>query len=144
MGAPWLLVVVGTTLWTVTLGLNGVGLAQVAERWQAAAGEQKETLLLIAISLRDFETGLFSLTIMAYWMALVFLGIGMLLSTLYPKWLSGAIIVLGVALVVMGVIFTFADNTKALDSVFGVLAGISTVWALVLGLWITRREINVM
>ena len=91
--APWARigfygVVVGTALWTVTLGLNGAGLAEVADRWQAATGGEKETLLLIATSLRVFETGIFSLTIMAYWMALVFLGIGMALSTLYPKWLG--------------------------------------------------------
>ena len=147
--APWARigfygVVVGTTLWTIVLDLDGAGLGAVAERWQEATGGEKETLLLVATSLREFETGLFSLTIMAYWLALVFLGIGMALSTLYPKWLSGAIIVIGAALVVVGVIFTFADNSKALDSVFGILAGVSTVWALLLGLWITRREINAM
>ena len=147
--APWARlgfcgVVVGTTLWTVVLGLDGAGLARVAESWQSATGEQKETLFIVATSLRSFETGLFSLTIMAYWLALVSLGIGMVLSTLYPKWLSGAIILLGAALVVVGVIFTFADNSTALDSTFGILAGISTIWALVLGLWITRREIKAM
>ena len=147
--APWARlgfygVVVGTTLWTVVLGLDGAGLAEVAARWQAATGNEKEILFVVATALREFETGLFSLTIMAYWLALVFLGIGMALSTLYPKWLSGAIILLGAALVVVGVIFYFADNSKALDSVFGILAGISTVWALLLGIWITRREIKAM
>lgn len=142
--APWARlgfygVIVGTTLWSVLFALDGLGLPMVVEEWEKATGPNKVTLLLIATSMSQLNTGLFSITIMIYWLALTFLGIGMVLSTVYPKWLGWAIIALGAATVVEGIISALAGISQALQISFVILSLLSTVWALVLGVFISRK-----
>ncbi len=133
-------VIVGTTLWSVLFALEGLGLAAVVGEWAKASGADKATLFLVASSLGKINLGLFSMTIIAYWLALTFVGIGMVLSTVYPKWLGWAAIVLSVAIVAaVGVPQALTEMTQTLQLLFVILSLLITLWALVLGIWITRK-----
>ena len=100
----------------------------------------KGTLFLIANALGDFNFGLFTLAILANWLALTFLGVGMVLSTVYPKVYGWAIVVLGVATVgAVGIPQGFTGENDTMQVLFAVLSLLSTVWALMVGVWITRR-----
>ncbi len=85
--------IVGTTLWSVLFALEGLGLAAVVGERAKASRAEKATLFLVASSLSHVFTGMFSMTIIAYWLALTFVGIGMALGTAYPKWLGWVLIV---------------------------------------------------
>jgi hypothetical protein len=133
-------VIVGTALWSVLFALEGLGLAAVVGKWAIASGADKATLFLVASSVGQITAGLFSMTIIAYWLALIFLAIGMVLSTVYPKWLGWALLVLGVATVAaVGVPQALTEMTKTLQLLFVVLSILTTLWALVIGIWITRK-----
>ena len=84
---------------------------------------------------------LFGMTIILYWLALAFLGIGLVASSVYPKWLGWAIILPAVATVVaVGIPQTVAGSSHIINNVFfPILAISSTLWALIMGGWITRR-----
>ncbi|MFQ5814743.1 MAG: hypothetical protein ACE5I2_16315 [Anaerolineae bacterium] len=132
--------VVGTTLWTALFALMGLGLSEVVEQWEKAAGADKATLFLVASSLARFEGGLSSMSVIVYWLAFVFLGIGMVLSTVYPKWVGWPIIILGVLTVAaVGIPVALAGISQTLEILFVILSMLTLVWALVLGVWITRK-----
>lgn len=132
-------VVVGTTLWSMVFAFDGLGLPMVVEEWEKATGADKAALFLTASSWYRLSVGLFGMTILVYWLALVFVGVGMVLSPVYPKWLGWVIVVVGVPLVVTGVMIGVTGINQTLQIVFAVLSVLSTVWALVLGVWIARK-----
>ena len=131
---------VGITLWTVLFATDGLGLPLVVESWEDATGSDKRTLFLIANALGDFNFGLFTIAILANWLAFTFLGVGMVLSTVYPKVYGWTILVLGVATVgAVGIPQGFTGETDTTQILFAVLSLLSTVWVLMVGLWVTRR-----
>ncbi|MBI2872046.1 MAG: hypothetical protein HYY00_02515 [Chloroflexi bacterium] len=134
-------VIVGTTLFTVLFALEGFGLPQVVELWEKAAGADKAALFQVASSLAWMNAGLFSMTIIVYWLALLFLGVGMALSTVYPKWLGWGIIVLAAAIIiVVGLPQAFAGPSQLVtNTLFPILSILATVWGLALGVWTIRK-----
>lgn len=134
-------VIVGSTLWTVTFGLEGFGLSLVVKQWQNASGPAKDTLALIAAAHANVLVGLFSMTIIVFWLALIFIGIGMASSRVFPKWAGWAAIVLGAATVaVVGVPQAFAGPSQtSINVLFPILATLSTIYALILGVWLLRK-----
>ena len=128
--------VVGTALWTALFALNGFGLSQVVK--EMGTDKVGESLVLMT-------NGLFSMVVIEWWLALTFLGIGMALSAVYPKGLGWVIIILGVATVVVGVLQGLGGPSKTLTNVlFPIVSILSTLWTLVVGIWITRREMKAM
>ena len=60
-------------------------------------------------------------------------------------WLGWVAIILGVvAIPAVGIPLVFDGLTQAIDTTFMIIAGLTTLWTLVLGIWITRREIRAM
>lgn len=139
-------IIVGTTLWTALFALNGFGLPLIVEQWGSASGATKDTLSVVASSVVNLTNGLFTMSVIVNWLALSFLGIGMTLSSVYPKWLGWVILALGVLTVVLvGIPQGFTGPSKTVSNlIFPILSILSTVWALILGIWITRREIKAM
>lgn len=134
-------VVVGTTLWTVVFALEGLGMPQAVELWEKASGADKASLFQAAHSISLVNLGLFSMVIIVYWLALLFLGIGMVLSTVYPKWLAWSITILGMATVgAVGIPQAFAGASQLVtNALFPIFSGLSTLWALGLGIWVARK-----
>jgi hypothetical protein len=127
-------------MWTVLFALEGLGLAAVVGTWEMAPGADKASLFLIASSLSQVNVGLFSMTIIGYWFVLTMLGIGMALSAVYPKWMGWALIVLGVVTVAaVGFPQALTGITQTSQLLFMVLSLLTTVWALVVGIWLTRK-----
>lgn len=133
-------VIIGTTLWTILFGLN-IGLGRVLEQWVGAAGADKAYWFVAASSVYWVSVFLFGMTIIVYWMALAFMGIGMAMSKVYPKWLGWGIIILGgLSVLVVGVPMTLAGPSEALTNIlFAILAALSVIWALVVGIRMARK-----
>ena len=137
-------IIVGTTLATMSLAV-GVGTAEPAADWIAAGSGVGTSEYNIAATLNTVGESIFFMTVIVNWLALAFLGIGMVLSKVYPQWLNWPPLILGaVTAVVAGVPMTLNGTSETLDIIFSVLAGLTTLWALAMGVWITRREIKAM
>ena len=132
-------VIVGTTLWTVRFAM-ALGAAELVEQWAAATGSDKTTWFLVVSSVHHIIYALQSVAIIVHWLSFIFLGIGMVLSTVYAKWLGWVLIILGaVTVVVVGVPQALAGESQTLQFLFAILSGLTVLWALVLGIWITRK-----
>lgn len=129
-------ILVSAALFTTTLALQ-IGATFAAEK--GASGIALGGPLVFA------GNSLFALSITAYGLALVFVGLGMALSTVYPKWAGWAVIILGAATVIVsGIPAVFSTPTKSQDLIFAALALLSDLWTLVIGVWIIRREMKAM
>lgn len=129
---------VATILFTILFVVVGLALPRLVVEWENAAGTDKATLQLIASSMGDMGGAVFGLTIIVYWLALAFLGIGMVFSTVYPKWLGWSIIAPAFATVVLvGIPQTFAGASHTVNNViFPILSIPSILWATSLGVWL--------
>ena len=136
-------VIVATTLFFIS---SAVGLAMVgpALDWVAAGSAIDTSAYSIAAALLVASTSLFDMAILVFWMALGFLAIGMVSSSAYPKWLGWVLLVASVVIVVIGFTRFFKEPSQTTEYIFAVPAGLTSVWAVILGIWITRREIQAM
>jgi hypothetical protein len=132
-------IVVGTAMWAVNFALT-MAAAGAAANWLAAPAAGQATAYSVAASLYAASAAVETMSIIVFWLALVFLGIGMVLSTVYPRWMGWVGIVLGIATVAaVGIIEAFAGPSSTLELTFMVLSLLTTLWALVIGIWVARK-----
>lgn len=128
----------GTTLLTAADAM-GIAAVDAAVDWAAAGSVVGTSEYSIGASILAALNSTDTMAFLVFWMALAFLAIGMILSKVYTQWLSWPPLILGVAVVAVMIPQTFVGPTKTTETVFGVLGGLTAVWILVLGVWITRK-----
>jgi hypothetical protein len=132
-------IVVGTAMWAVNFALT-MATAGAAANWLAAPAAGQATAYSVAASLYAASAAVETMSIIVYWLALVVLGIGMVFSAVYPRWIGWVGIVLGIATVAaVGVVAAFAGPSSTLELTFMVLSLLSMLWALVVGIWVARK-----
>lgn len=142
-GAAWSrqgfnFILVGTALWTACLS-SDVATASAVAKWLAAPIDAKEAAWGVVGALNAVGRGLYPSTILVYWLAYAFLGIAMILSEVYPRWLGWAGLILSMPVIAVGVIQIFTERSTILTLGFAVLSLLTTLWALVVGIWVARR-----
>lgn len=136
-------VLVGASLFTTTFAL--VNAATLAAQHLPAGGAAAAAAAAVGSPIVAAANSVNAMSIVVFWLALAFLGLGISLSAVYPKWIGWALLVLGIATVVVsGVPAIFATPTKNQSMIFAALAGLSSLLVLVIGIWITRREMKAM
>lgn len=132
-------VVVATAVWTINMALV-MATAGAAANWLAAPAALQAIAYSAAAAVYVASLAMHVMSIITLWLALVFLGIGMVLSKLYPRWMGWVGIVLGVVTVVaVGAIQAFAGPGATVDLIFLVLSLLTTLLVLVVGVWVARR-----
>ncbi len=131
-------IVVGTALWTVSLA-GDVATASAVANWLAAPAVGKEAAYSVVAALSAFGHGVYSMTLIVNWLAIAFLGIGMVGSAVYPRWLGWVGLILGIAVIAVGIIQTFAGRLNTLNLIFMVLSLLTTLWLFVVGIWVARK-----
>lgn len=132
-------IVVGTTIWTINLAL-AMATAGAAANWVTASAAGQATAYSVAAALYAATGAVEMMGIIVFWLAFAFVGVGMVLSAVYPRWMGWVGIVLGIVMVAaVGIVGAFAGFSSTLDIIFMVLALLSTLWALVIGIWVARK-----
>ncbi|MBI4188383.1 MAG: hypothetical protein HY529_04150 [Chloroflexi bacterium] len=132
-------IVVGTTIFTTNNGILAAT-ASTAANWLAAPVASKGTAYSIAATLSTASGAVFTMSILTIWLALFFLGIGMSRSAVYPRWLGWVGLILGaLTVVIVGIPQFFAGLGTTTMTIFAVLATLTAIWALVLGIWVARK-----
>ena len=137
-------VIIATTLRSVFLAFQGVGLAVVVEQWETASAADKAEIFVVFSSLYGLLDGIRSTTDIFYGLSHVLLGVGIALSTVYPRWLGWAIIIVGIGWTVVGFVIGVSGMSAALVVPFGIVIILTVLWHLVMGIVITRSEIQAM
>ncbi|MFC1935746.1 hypothetical protein ACFLX9_03180 [Chloroflexota bacterium] len=133
--------IVTVSVWTVVFatGLGEAGAAgNLAEK--TLGTPEWSMAYSVAAAVHAVNMAVFSLGIVVQWVAIVLLGIAVSLSTLYPRWLGWIAIVLGVVTVpAIGIPQAIAGPSQTIDLLFLIFSGLTLLWALVMGILITRK-----
>lgn len=124
------------------LGLYGVlgGTAVITVQFALGAGAVIEGAEADAgVVLWAAATYVRSFGMMVVWLALAAVGVGMVTSGVYSAWSGWMPIVLGVAMVGVSVVTIVAGATLLAATISGGLAALTALWAVSIGIWITRR-----
>jgi hypothetical protein len=131
-------VLAGVTLFTASTGL-GLAATDAAVDWLEAGGGTTTTEFAAASAASALDDGVWAMSIIVLWTGLGLLGIAMLRSERFPRWLALPILVVGFANAAFaGVPLAYAGVSLALLMVFAALALLTSVWALVTGVWMLR------
>ena len=132
------LAVVGITLFTAACAL-GLAATGAAVEWSGAGAEPTSPEYAVAAALNRADDAIWFLSIIAYWGALALYGRAMIRSAVVPRWLGVCILVVGtVTALLVGLPLAVGVEVPALLVAFGVLGGLTTLWALTLGVWTIR------
>lgn len=132
-------IAVGVAIWSINFGL-GTASATAAADWVAASSADKAAAFWVAATVLTVNTGIYTMSILIFWLALTFLGAGMARSTVYPGWLGWVAVVLGIAVVaIVGIPRFLVENTTSSMLIFAGLTLLTTVWFLVVGIWIAWK-----
>jgi hypothetical protein len=129
---------VGTALQIVSLSLD-VATASAVGKWLAAPVDSKEAAWSVVVVLNAIGRGVIPMTWIVYWLAFAFLGLGMIGSVVYPRWLGWAGLILAMPVIAVGIIHTFTPRTTTITLAFVILALLTNLWALAVGIWVARR-----
>ena len=127
--------IVATALWVVVFAVN------VGASWLADAATRDASLTPVAKAMVFQVNGLFAAAVLVNWLDVFLFGVALLRTDRYPLWLAWTAVVLG------GGTFLFAGLPLALSGVtavvdnvvFPILATLTLVWLLVLGVFLWRR-----
>lgn len=132
------LAVVGVTLFTAASAL-GLAATGAAVEWSTAGADPTSPEYAVAAALNRADDFVWYLSIVAFWGALGLYGLAMLRSGAVPRWLGAWALVAGaVTSLLVGLPLAVGVEVGALLVAFGVLGGLTTVWALLLGIFTTR------
>lgn len=142
-GAAWArlgfyFMLVGTALYTVALALDASTAGAVAN-WLAAPAIDKEAAYGVVAAVNAVGRGLYPVALIAYWVSFAFLGIAMLISAVYPRFFGWTAVVLGGAVIALGIVQSFTARTTTLTLIFMVLSLLTGLWGLVVGIWVARK-----
>lgn len=129
---------IGTALWTVSWAMD-VNTANAVANWLSAPSDIKEAAWNVVATLSAFGRGILPTTWIVYWLALAFLNIAMLQSSVYPQWLGWAGLIVNVPMIALGIFQVFTPRSITLTLIFSVLMLLTTLWNLATGIWTARR-----
>ena len=135
--AGFYLFLVGSFFWALGYAID-VAVASAMANWLAAPAANKEAAYSVVAALTSISRGSFPMTVVIYWLALVPLGIGMIRSFVYPRWLGWPSLILGVAGFALGIVQTF-NGRESTFSLFMILYPLTMLWFLVVGIWVARK-----
>jgi hypothetical protein len=132
--------IMGGTLWTLGMSLD-ITYSNLIANWLTAPDGSKEfarNLITIYSPTNGIGRGIFPMNVMSNWLAFGFLGIGMVRSSIYPRWLGWFGLVLGIIGLPMGALMAITGR-EAIWNFFTVLSFMTILWFLALGIWMARK-----
>jgi hypothetical protein len=145
-GAAWArlglyFMIIGTALWTLGMALD-ISYSNLIANWLATPEADKEfarDLITIYSPTLGIGRGLFPMNVMSNWLAFGFLSMGMIRSSIFPRWLGWLGFVLGVIGLSLGATMAFIGR-EAIWNAFTILAFATILWLLALGIWMARES----
>jgi hypothetical protein len=134
-------ILMGTTLFTLDFGLEGLGRAVAVHAMQTAAAADQAAIQGFLIGLTVVSHPIFGLAVIVYWGSLALVGIAILRGEIYSKWSGWALLVFGSANAFgTGLPYALRGASMTVDMIFAVLATLSALIALVLGVGMLRVQ----
>lgn len=129
----------GLTLFTASSGL-GLAATGAAVEWAAAGASTTGTEFAVASTASALDDGVWAISIIALWGGLGLLGIAMLRGGRHPGWLAIPLVIVGFGSAIFaGIPMAYDGVSLTPMMVFAGLALLTSIWALVAGIWMLRQ-----
>lgn len=133
-------VLVGAALFTVSTGI-GLAATEAAIGWVNASADSASVEFAAASALNAADDGVWSMSIVTYWLGLGLVGLAILGSRSFPMWSGWTLLLLGFGNAAFtGLPMAFSGVSQGLILAFAVLAQLTILWAFAMGVWILRRS----
>ena len=123
----------------VLQAVDGVALKAMVDAWADAEAEQKQIALQGAMSVRQIEVGLASLSALLFGTVFVLFGCAVALSETYPNWLGWLGVIGGIGTIAGGLTTGAAGFSSTAMIVAMPFNVIVVIWMVMLGLLMWRR-----
>lgn len=132
---------VGASLWSVLIGVDGIAAKRLADAWAAAPSADKAVALHTYDAVATAGSGIVAVAIAVLFGATFILyGLAVAYGEEYPRWLGWAAVVLGVAATLVGLDLAYRGPSQLVQNViFPIVSILQTFWILVIGVLLWRR-----
>ena len=143
-GAAWVRlgfygIIVGTAIGVISSGIM-TNMTKTYASWLGAPDANKASMFTASIAVTMVCAAVNAVYHIVQWTGIALLGIGMVRSQVYPRWLGRGGAALGVLTVaIVGIPQFLSGLTDTIQTSFAVLATLTFVWALMLGIWVARK-----
>jgi hypothetical protein len=116
-----------------------INTASAVANWLSAPIDSKDAAWNTVAAISAFGRGVIPTTWFIYWLALAFLNMAMIHSSIYPRWLGGVGLVVSIPMIALGIFQSFTPRSITLTLIFSILMLLTTLWTLAVGIWVARR-----
>ena len=113
--------------------VDGVALKGMVDRWAAASGEGRARAFEAAFAVRQIEIGLASLSSVLFGLTIVTLGVALIFSRRFPKWLGWVGLAGGIASIVAGIALAYSGFSAIAMMLSLSASAVLLLWALAVG-----------
>ncbi len=114
-------------------------MTNAAVAWVAAGSAVGTVDYLTAATLNAITGSVLEFVLAGYYLSWLLLGIGMMLSKVYPRWMAWVVLAVLAVIFVSGFPGVLTSPAQMGGITFTVPAVLTATWALILGVWVTRR-----
>ena len=144
--AAWAKVSVWGTAISVATGaalqaVDGVALKVMVDRWAAATGTDQAMIFEAAFAVRQIELGLASLWSLVFGLTVAVLGMALVLSARYAKWLGWWAVLGGLGISTAGIAFAYTGFSPLAMNISTPASIILLAWAIAVGVIMLRRSL---
>jgi len=123
---------------TILQAVDGIALKRAVDAWASAPPNQQVAAFAAAEAIRWIEIGVNSLSFSLVGLTLVFYGIALMLSRVYPRWLGWLAAAAGVAHVIRGVGVSYQGFVPSIAALIGL--ALLAVWTVIMAVMMWRRN----
>jgi len=138
--APWSHLAAGGAVASLAVAtalqaVDGVALKVMVDNWVAAPAPQKEAALYAAFAVRQVEVGLASTASLLFGLTVIAYGLALLRARIFPAWICGVAILLGVASAIAGVVMAHAGFSDLAMTISMPAGSLLLLGMLGIGVW---------
>ena len=121
--------------------VDGVALKVMVDRWAAATGTDQAMIFEAAFAVRQIELGLASLWSLVFGLTVAVLGMALVLSARYAKWLGWWAVLGGLGISTAGIAFAYTGFSPLAMNISTPASIILLAWAIAVGVIMLRRSL---
>jgi hypothetical protein len=138
--APWSHLAAGGAVASLAVAtalqaVDGVALKVMVDNWVAAPATQKEAALYAAFAVRQVEIGLASTASLLFGLTVIVYGLALLRARIFPAWICGFAILLGVASAIAGVVMAHSGFSELAMTISMPAGSLLLLGMLGIGVW---------
>ena len=132
--------VISAALLAVWIAIDGIATKAVADAWASAPAAEKAAAFRLGHAMMRINVALFSVWLLVWGVTIVLYGLAVATTTLYPRWLGMAGVLVGLGATLVGLTQALTGPSHLVTTILiGISAFFLTSWVMVIGVLLWRQ-----